>query len=256
MNQRVVTEADPALDPLSTRIARRGISVCGVRGAAGNECLLHHPRREWARGARDVYGNPIGNAPFTLVRQGCIRLETSKATEREALENSLESADAVRIALNNVRRAARCYVRRENTMNAAESKLSTSDTVTTEGVDIRSTGRGIRPAITPVPGQPDPYAENPRLAVADVIDDILDAGATAIADIEKLIDELQTARNYLEAEGERVRRLSNRYAHLTQTASASVKIIAESLGKWRKTELEPVSHVHAAMPRSEAPQDC
>ncbi len=151
--------------------------------------------------------------------------------------------------------ALRAAMRRENTMNAAESKLSTSDTATTEGVDIRAIGRGIRPAIAPVPGQPDPYAENPRLAAADVIEDVLDAGSSAIADIEKLIDELQTARNYLEAEGERVRRLSNRYAHLTQTASASVKIIAESLGKWRKTELDTVSHVHAAMPRSEAPQD-
>ena len=28
------------------------------------------------------------------------------------------------------------------------------------------------------------------------------------------------------------------YAHLTQTASASVKIIAESMGKWRTTEME------------------
>ena len=27
-------------------------------------------------------------------------------------------------------------------------------------------------------------------------------------------------------------RLTTRYAHLTQTASASVKIISESLGKW------------------------
>ena len=81
-------------------------------------------------------------------------------------------------------------------MNAAESKLSTSDTATKsiEGVDIRAIGRGNKPAIAPVPGQPDPYAENPRLAAAGVIDDILDAGATSIADIEKLIDELQTAR--------------------------------------------------------------
>jgi len=163
----------------------------------------------------------------------------------------------MRIELNNVRRAARRYAQRENTMNAAESKFSTSDTTTKsiEGVDIRPIGRGNKPAIAPVPGQPDPYVENPRLAAAGVIDDILDAGATSIADIEKLIGELQTARDYLEAEGERVRRLTTRYAHLTQTASASVKIIAESLGKWRKTELETVSHVHAAMPRSEAPQD-
>ena len=47
--------------------------------------------------------------------------------------------------------------------------------------------------------------------------------------------DLQTARDYLEAEGQRVRRLTTRYAHLTQTASASVKIIAESLGNRART---------------------
>ena len=52
---------------------------------------------------------------------------------------------------------------------------------------------------------------------------------------------VSTARDYLEAEGERVRRLTTRYAHLTRTASASVKIIAESLGKWRNPELESIS---------------
>jgi len=68
-------------------------------------------------------------------------------------------------------------------------------------------------------------------------DDILAVGATSIADIEKLIEELQTARDYLKVEGERVRWLTARYAHLARTASASVKIIAENLGKWRSPDL-------------------
>ena len=80
---------------------------------------------------------------------------------------------------------------------------------------------------------------NRPASAAGLCDDILAAGATSIADIEKLIEELQIARDYLEAEGDRVRRLTSRYAHLTQTASASVKIIAESLGKWRNPEREP-----------------
>ena len=67
---------------------------------------------------------------------------------------------------------------------------------------------------------------------AGLCDDILAAAATSIEDIEKLIEELQIARDYLKAEGDRVHRLTTRYAHLTQTASASVKIISESLGKW------------------------
>ena len=140
----------------------------------------------------------------------------------------MEFADAVRIALNQSS-AARCYVRRENTMNAAESKLSLSDTAIKrieEG--NRAIGRGNRPA-----------------SAAGLCDDILAAGATSIAEIEKLMADLQTTRDYLEAEGERVRRLTTRYAHLTQTASASVKIIAESLGKWRNPEPESISQAYS-----------
>jgi len=59
-------------------------------------------------------------------------------------------------------------------------------------------------------------------------------GATSIAEIEKLISDLQVARNYLKAEGDRIQQEMARYAHLSDTASASVKIITESLGQWRK----------------------
>ena len=76
-------------------------------------------------------------------------------------------------------------------------------------------------------------------------DDIIAAGAISVAEIEKLMEELGTARDYLKAEGERVRRINARYAHLTSTASASVKIIAESMGKWRTTEIESI---HRAAP--------
>ena len=59
-------------------------------------------------------------------------------------------------------------------------------------------------------------------------------GATSIAEIEKLISDLQVARNYLTAEADRIQQDIARYAHLSDTASASVKIITESLGQWRK----------------------
>jgi len=68
--------------------------------------------------------------------------------------------------------------------------------------------------------------------------DALAAGAASVADIEKLMAELLVARDYLDAEGERVRRVNANYLHLAQTASASVQVIAESLGKWRVQEQE------------------
>jgi hypothetical protein len=58
-------------------------------------------------------------------------------------------------------------------------------------------------------------------------------GATSIAEIEKLIGELQEARDFLQSEGERVRRETERYTNLTQTASASVKIISDTVAGWR-----------------------
>ena len=68
--------------------------------------------------------------------------------------------------------------------------------------------------------------------------DIVALGETSIEEIDKLMEELRFARDYLRSEGERVKRINARYAHLTRTASDSVKVITESMGKWRVTEME------------------
>jgi hypothetical protein len=69
------------------------------------------------------------------------------------------------------------------------------------------------------------------------LNDALVAGATAVTNIDNVINELQAARDYLEAEAEHLWRANARYAHLAKTASASAKSIAESMGKWRNPEL-------------------
>ena len=68
--------------------------------------------------------------------------------------------------------------------------------------------------------------------------DIVALGETSIEEIDKLMEELRFARGYLQSEGERVKRINARYAHLTRTASDSVKVITDSMGKWRVTEME------------------
>ena len=83
-------------------------------------------------------------------------------------------------------------------------------------------------------------------------DEIVAFGAVSIGEIDKLMEELRTARDYLQSEGERVRRMNARYAHLTRTASASVKVIAESMGKWRTTELAVAPEADAGVSRSHA----
>src|SRR6266446_880074 len=59
-------------------------------------------------------------------------------------------------------------------------------------------------------------------------------GATSIAEIEKQIGELQEAKNFLQSEGERVRREAANYTNLTQMALASVKIISDTVARWRE----------------------
>jgi hypothetical protein len=59
-------------------------------------------------------------------------------------------------------------------------------------------------------------------------------GATSIAEIEKMISELQAAKDLLQSEGERVQRETEHYTALTQMASASVKIISDTVAGWRE----------------------
>jgi hypothetical protein len=59
-------------------------------------------------------------------------------------------------------------------------------------------------------------------------------GATSIAEIEKLIGELQETRNFLESEGERIQRETARYIDLTQRALASVRIIFDTPSGWQQ----------------------
>ena len=64
-------------------------------------------------------------------------------------------------------------------------------------------------------------------ATSAIFTDALALGATSIADVEKLVEELLTARDYLQSEGERVRLLNARYGRMAKSASASVNFIAE-----------------------------
>jgi len=57
--------------------------------------------------------------------------------------------------------------------------------------------------------------------------------ATSIAGVEKMIGELQAAKDFLESEGKRVQREAEHYTTLAQMASASVKIISDTVAGWR-----------------------
>ena len=77
---------------------------------------------------------------------------------------------------------------------------------------------------------------NNSAGVPTSIDKALNAGSASIAEIDRLMGDLLIARDYLHSEGERLRRLTANYAHLANTASASVRIISESMGKWHNPD--------------------
>ena len=62
---------------------------------------------------------------------------------------------------------------------------------------------------------------------------------TSVQEIDGLIAELQTLRSLLQKEGARVQRSLAEYAHLSQSAMQSTRIIAESLAQWKQGEWSP-----------------
>jgi hypothetical protein len=119
------------------------------------------------------------------------------------------------------RKVDRLVLKREKKMDVAKAYTSVSDAVP------MSMDGNIR---TLVPSNRMPSVTKPDDIMAS--NDAITAGAASIADIERLMAELQVARDYLQAEGERVRQINANYAHLAQTASASARVIAESIGRW------------------------
>jgi cell division septum initiation protein DivIVA len=58
----------------------------------------------------------------------------------------------------------------------------------------------------------------------------------SIQEIDRLIGELKTVRDLLHSEGVRVQREISQYAHLSQSAMQSTKIIADNLAQWQSAE--------------------
>ena len=94
----------------------------------------------------------------------------------------------------------------------------------------------VRRDVATLRRQPDSDSE----MVASNISSLLQrVSGTSVQEIDKLISELQTLREMLANEGARVQREIVEYATLSQAAMQSTKIIAESLGQWKKVPDAP-----------------
>src|SRR6516162_11580485 len=67
---------------------------------------------------------------------------------------------------------------------------------------------------------------------AEIAPLIQQVAATSIAEMDRLITELQEVKNHLQSEGERVEREMVRYMKLTQMASFTAKIIFDANAEW------------------------
>src|SRR5262245_5230054 len=75
-------------------------------------------------------------------------------------------------------------------------------------------------------------------------------GATSTAEIERLIAELQEAKDHLQSERERIERETSRYTSLTQMASTTARIISDAVSQWNPTRNGQNSNTSEALASS------
>jgi len=76
--------------------------------------------------------------------------------------------------------------------------------------------------------------ETSESAVNNVNSLIQRVAGTSLAEIEKLISELESLRDLLHAEGQRVQREISGYAQLSHAAMKSTRMIADNVNQWKR----------------------
>ncbi len=79
-----------------------------------------------------------------------------------------------------------------------------------------------------------PIDPNAEATVNNVNSLIQRVAGTSLAEIEKLISELEGLRDLLHAEGQRVQREISGYAQLSQAAMKSTRMIADNVTQWKR----------------------
>jgi hypothetical protein len=71
--------------------------------------------------------------------------------------------------------------------------------------------------------------------------------ATSTAEIERLIAELQEAKEHLKSERERIERETSRYTSLTQMASTTARIISDAVSQWHPQKSNTIKAAPASI---------
>jgi hypothetical protein len=88
----------------------------------------------------------------------------------------------------------------------------------------------VRKDVAPWRKRPETPADVPAENVSMLVQRV--AGAS-LGEIDHVMEELRTMREFLRSEGDRVQREIAGYATVSQAAAASMKVISESMEQWR-----------------------
>src|SRR5215212_897658 len=91
-----------------------------------------------------------------------------------------------------------------------------------------------RPAPGMVRSTDNALEPNTEATVNNVNSLIQRVAGTSLAEIENLIGELETLRDLLHAEGQRVQREISGYAQLSQQAMKSTRMISDNVTQWKR----------------------
>src|SRR5580692_8927552 len=165
----------------------------------------------------------------------------------------MRSKSAALMALLSFRRAGdiRARITRETgeqPMNVTRSEKVESTEVDTNLAAVSEVEAGIRDFVRndiaylrrPAANSPEAAAQIPALepsaeATVNSVNSLIQRVAgTSLAEIEKLISELEGLRDLLHAEGQRVQREISGYAQLSQAAMKSTRMIADNVTQWKR----------------------
>ncbi|WP_018318320.1 hypothetical protein [Bradyrhizobium sp. WSM2793] len=131
-----------------------------------------------------------------------------------------------------------------NAMRPEKTETAETETVDTNLAAVTEVEAGIRdfvrndiaylrrPAAATTDAPPlDPSAD---ATVTNVNSLIQRVAGTSLAEIENLISELESLRDLLHAEGQRVQREISGYAQLSQAAMKSTRMIADNVAQWKR----------------------
>jgi hypothetical protein len=96
--------------------------------------------------------------------------------------------------------------------------------------DIAYLRRPIAPSVSETP----PVDSAAEATVTNVNSLIQRVAGTSLAEIENLISEMESLRDLLHAEGQRVQREISGYAQLSQAALKSTRMISDNIAQWKR----------------------